>query len=1104
MSTSQTIPKDPVYPPSMDWQFLYREGIRHIERLGSEIWTDYNLHDPGITAHGIFCYAINDVGNRCNFDPASLFAENGSKSFYRAAEILSCGPVTAPDIRKILVDIPGIKNAWVEQQHDADIRYFFGNNFNNILAGISLEKYRNLLDLNADDVAIPLVEVDAPLILEIYKCQDTKKTDKTKAIFRKMMLARLVAFNLSDNLRKVLLLYMVENFLQECIYFIEQELAAETKRSAWEKPAISIIISELQLLGELLKAESFQYNWDKILFTIPANSNLLTIINLFPEISVFLCEEPLFGLMLAGSIKMTSMPAENNADLYNLFIPQGVYSISLLPDEDRAGEEADMIEEALRRLHTYRNLCEDFHPDVHIIEKIGMGIDLAVELNPEMDTLKVLSNVFRAVKEYLSPEIKFYSLEQMRNRYAVFEIDQEVLNLLTESLVQEQVINELALLIGNQSIGEKAFREAISEVLVSARLDDIYDDIFVHTKKKYDADPVFKGPLLQHGFIDEEELMQAQPRQTIFRSDLYQVISEVEGVLDIDRLEIFKCDDTENRTGNWCLQFDCRCLPELVFDCSYFSITSHGIEIPVNQEKLREYLLSHPVSTTKLNREGITALEMPKGFPVKDLEDFTSTQIDFPRTYKIGNTGIDKKLPELRQAQAKQLQAYLFYFDQLLANYLSRLSSVKEILSINAGEYVSYQTLYNIPGIQDILLDFIPKSLDPENGTSWDEFKADKNNAYVTVLKQLSEVNDTSKKLFMNQVLDHMLARFGEKFSDFALQLYKIERPLDSASVWNSEEGLNEVIEDKKRFLSRIPELGSDRAKGFHYHFSQKQIPRYWKTENVEGVKKRVCAILGMKDSHRDTITCEPSFVVESGPMRSQGGSGSGRTKHEYYIKPSADSNIRILISVAKFSNPDAALQASINFLNMAVDKNGYGIVNNNIVGFWSGIVVEERTPENAIMLEPKENPDNPEKRLKHIQDLATGNCEDDDFHLLEHILLRPRSDAFNALLTPMITCIENIELLDPYSFWITVVMPDWTGRYSEPKRREAFMQTVMKEMPAHIATRFCLLSREAMFRFEKLYHDWLEQLCSNAQPDLPKATDELVNLMNSWDKKII
>ena len=115
MPTSLTIPKNPVYPPSMDFRLLRREGIKHLERLGSAIWTDYNEHDPGITMLEVLDYAITDLGYRTNLPATDLFAlPTDRKPFFTAADILTNGPVTALDLRKIIIDIPGVRNAWVQ------------------------------------------------------------------------------------------------------------------------------------------------------------------------------------------------------------------------------------------------------------------------------------------------------------------------------------------------------------------------------------------------------------------------------------------------------------------------------------------------------------------------------------------------------------------------------------------------------------------------------------------------------------------------------------------------------------------------------------------------------------------------------------------------------------------------------------------------------------------------------------------------------------------------------------------------------------------------------------------------------------------------------
>jgi len=103
-----------------------------------------------------------------------------------------------------------------------------------------------------------------------------------------------------------------------------------------------------------------------------------------------------------------------------------------------------------------------------------------------------------------------------------------------------------------------------------------------------------------------------------------------------------------------------------------------------------------------------------------------------------------------------------------------------------------------------------------------------------------------------------------------------------------------------------------------------------------------------------------------------------------------------------------------------------------------------------------------------------------------------------------MVCCIDDLELLDPYSFWISVIVPGWTDRFKNPDQLRNFKQMVRSEAPAHIGIRFCILERDGLFEFEKIYYNWMKILFTRNQEGLPKATDELVAIMNGWDDSII
>ena len=111
MASPTTLPTAPPPHPSMDYEFLRQEGIRHLERMAGQLWTDFNAHDPGITILEQLCYAITDLGRRINYPIPDLLAgrTTDSNCLYTPAQILPSAPVTREDLRKLLIDLAGVK-----------------------------------------------------------------------------------------------------------------------------------------------------------------------------------------------------------------------------------------------------------------------------------------------------------------------------------------------------------------------------------------------------------------------------------------------------------------------------------------------------------------------------------------------------------------------------------------------------------------------------------------------------------------------------------------------------------------------------------------------------------------------------------------------------------------------------------------------------------------------------------------------------------------------------------------------------------------------------------------------------------------------------------
>ena len=119
MKNQTTISKENKLLKSQDYNVLIKEGREFIERLSSDSWTDYNVHDPGVTILEALCYAITELGYKTAYDIGDLLVEKEGDpyknlyQFFTARQILTNKPVNFNDFRKILIDIEGIRNAWL-------------------------------------------------------------------------------------------------------------------------------------------------------------------------------------------------------------------------------------------------------------------------------------------------------------------------------------------------------------------------------------------------------------------------------------------------------------------------------------------------------------------------------------------------------------------------------------------------------------------------------------------------------------------------------------------------------------------------------------------------------------------------------------------------------------------------------------------------------------------------------------------------------------------------------------------------------------------------------------------------------------------------------
>jgi len=120
LDLNTSIPKKVDSNNDLDFHYLRKKGIEYIESLGSNLWSDYNSHDPGITILEVLSYALTDLAARINLPLEVLLAEENNpdylkEQFLTADLALPIKPITPTDYRKLLIDIPEVKNAWIRK-----------------------------------------------------------------------------------------------------------------------------------------------------------------------------------------------------------------------------------------------------------------------------------------------------------------------------------------------------------------------------------------------------------------------------------------------------------------------------------------------------------------------------------------------------------------------------------------------------------------------------------------------------------------------------------------------------------------------------------------------------------------------------------------------------------------------------------------------------------------------------------------------------------------------------------------------------------------------------------------------------------------------------
>lgn len=368
MDDITTIKKNLKLNPSQDYEFLRQEGLKHIERLSHDLWTDYNAHDPGITILEALCYAITELGYRCGFDIKDLLTdENGnivdSQTFFTAKEILTNEPLTINDYRKLLIDITGVHNAFLysgnviydekknphpvnEAPVYADCKKdeltFEPDSMPLYLSGL----YRVLLDLDYDDSFGDLNNGDI-----IIGNPGTAKFAEGEFLFS----IELPSWKDAD--------------------FNFAEAAKDESRIS------SAVISEKEKYWSC-KLTLTDNTTGKFKITLPKNPDSKTV--------------------LASDVQAMFDNKNFVSGIFNAYF-------------EKITKAKNIVRTAVKTLHKHRNLCEDFLSVTTVdVEDIAFCFD--VDVKPEADIEKIQAEIFYAIENYLNPSVDFYSLKELLDK----------------------------------------------------------------------------------------------------------------------------------------------------------------------------------------------------------------------------------------------------------------------------------------------------------------------------------------------------------------------------------------------------------------------------------------------------------------------------------------------------------------------------------------------------------------------------------------------------------------------------------------------------------------------------------------------------------------
>lgn len=715
------------------------------------------------------------------------------------------------------------------------------------------------------------------------------------------------------------------------------------------------------------------------------------------------------------------------------FVLNGLLDILFQPHENATPAQVTAISKAIRKVyHNNRNLCNDLG-EIGSIPTHDIRVCADIELHPDAFIEQVYARIHYDLQQHFNPPLRRYTVGEM-------------------------------------------------------------------LEKGVPVEQIYEGPLLSGGFVDTAELNRSTLKTSLRLSDIIRVIMDVPGVKLIRKIHFNDCDaplPENNVPGeeNWTLTVKPGHLPNLCEEKSRMKFYKGLLPFEVDLELIeieKQKILDAGNAQSLLIADADKDLPSPETTFV-DPGDYISIQHDLPKAYGVGASGLPL-VPETervqRMAQARQLRAYLLFFDQILADFLAQLASVRVMFEADAslGQTYFNRVIDDLPEIADAYRDY-PNLSDRLRSANAEDNAGDPENALFYKRK--------------NRLLDHIMARFCESFNDYVLLMATLSRKRKSAQS---------ILQDKTAFIREHEWLSQRRYHAFDF-FNEfyidpagenlkddqnQPIPKLlWydtgdlqpepQMANISGIEHRMSRLAGIPNILRRNLS---------------------KIFYDFYEEFDTDENGEIRFRVVDVDHSKILLSGSRHYptkaeaveelrtaVRLAAHEENYQLLTADDGRFYFNIIDLANGGEvTARRIEYFTTEELRAEAVAYLTGFMREKFSEEGIFMVEHLLLRPRKQTDNFLPVCCHSECADCGPIDPYSHRVHIVLPGYSPRFSDMDFRNFFERLLRMELPAHLLPAICWIGKDQMGAFESRYRAWLETLQKYANGKSVPQTDQTLN----------